>query len=288
MDNQSALVRWGEPLPAPAKLNLDLRVLGRRDDGYHLLDTLFCLIDRFDTLRFEARDDGQICRAGGPAAIAPNDDLCVRAARLLQEHAAMPRGCTITLQKSIPVGGGLGGGSSDAAATLLALNQLWQLKLDRGALQGLALRLGADVPFFIFGQTARGRGIGEILEPAQPPSPGTAFLVLVPPVAVPTKEVFRALALTRQGAGQKIPPFFRGERHNDLEPIVCRMYPRVREHLDWLSQFGVAQLSGSGACVFAAFPDLGQARSVHAQLPEGIQGFVAQPLVRHPLYECAA
>jgi 4-diphosphocytidyl-2-C-methyl-D-erythritol kinase len=271
--------------PAPAKLNLFLHVVGRRPDGYHLLQTLFRFLDFGDTLRFAVTDDGVIRRVNGPSEVPPERDLCVRAAQLLQRETGCRLGAEIVLEKRLPMGGGLGGGSSDAATTLMALNHLWGLGLSRGTLQELGLRLGADVPVFVFGQSAFAEGVGERLQAvAVPPA---WYVVLVPPVPVSTAEIFAAPELTRDTIPIKISdlsgdgPWGR----NDLEPVVCRRYPQVAECLAWLRGHGDARMTGSGACVFAGFSSEGEARRVFAQKPSAMEGFVARGLDRHPLYD---
>ena len=272
--------------PAPAKLNLFLHVIGRRADGYHLLQSVFRLIDRADTVHIELRDDGRVVREGDLPGVAEDDDLTVRAARLLLPYAPEGAGASIRLEKNLPLGGGLGGGSSDAATVLLALNRLWQLNLSRETLQILALQLGADVPVFVFGQTAFAEGVGEILHPVT--APPAWYVVLMPPVQVPTAAIFTAPELTRNTPPLKIARFSAGMGHNDLQPVVVSRYPEVARHLEWLAQFGEARMTGSGACVFASFGTEDAARSVLRQLPETMQGFVAQGLDRHPLVDYCA
>jgi len=200
--------------PAPAKLNLFLHVVGRRADGYHLLQSVFRFIDRADTVHLELRDDGRVVREGDLPGVSEDHDLTVRAARLLQAHAPDGSGVAIRLDKILPMGGGLGGGSSDAATVLLALNRLWQVNLPREALQQLALQLGADVPVFVFGQTAFAEGVGEILHPVS--APAAWYVVLMPPVQVPTAAIFAAPELTRNTPPLKIAPFSAGMGRNDL------------------------------------------------------------------------
>lgn len=272
--------------PAPAKLNLFLHVVGRRADGYHLLQSVFRLIDRADTVHLTLRDDGRVVREGDLPGVPEDHDLTVRAARLLQVHAPDGAGVGIRLDKTLPMGGGLGGGSSDAATVLLALNRLWHVDLPREALQKLALQLGADVPVFVFGQTAFAEGVGEILHPVS--APPAWYVVLTPPVQVPTATIFAAPELTRDTPPLKIAPFSAGMGRNDLQPVVVKRYPEVARHLAWLAQFGEARMTGSGACVFASFGTEGVARNVLRQLPETMQGFVAQGLDRHPLYDFCA
>jgi 4-diphosphocytidyl-2-C-methyl-D-erythritol kinase len=267
--------------PAPAKLNLFLHVVGRRPDGYHLLQSVFRFVDFGDSLAFAVREDGAVRRTNALPGLDPERDLCVRAARLLQEASGCRLGVDITLEKRLPMGGGLGGGSSDAATTLLALNRLWGLNLSREALQRLGLKLGADVPVFIFGESAFAEGVGEILQPvALPPA---WYVVLVPPVGVPTAEIFSSEELTRDTIPIKIAAFSTGYGHNDLEPVVCRKYPQVAATLAWLKAFGDARMTGSGACVFAGFATEQEARAVFAQRPSDVEGFVARGLDQHPL-----
>lgn len=270
---------WRARYPAPAKLNLFLHVVGRRSDGYHLLQTAFRLIDLCDWLRFAPRSDGRITLARPIAGVAEKDNLVVRAARLLQPLGGA--GVEIDLEKNIPIGGGLGGGSSDCATTLAALNRLWGLRLPGERLAELGLTLGADVPFFLFGENAFGEGVGERL--AALDLPQAWYLVLVPPVSVLTRAIFAAPELTRNSKTIKISGFSGGFGRNDLEPVVCRRHPEVAEHLEWLKQFGDARLSGSGACVFAEFATEREARSVHSKMPADMRGLVVRGLDRQPL-----
>lgn len=272
-----------ESLPAPAKLNLFLRVVGRRPDGYHLLQTVFRFVDLEDTVRVARRDDAVICLRAPLPGVPEERDLCVRAARLLQQATACGLGADIEVAKRIPMGGGLGGGSSDAATTLMALNRLWDLRLSRRELMSLGLRLGADVPVFLFGENAFGEGVGEVLTPvALPPR---WYVVLVPPVTVPTAEIFADPHLTRNADPVKIPGFSVAFGINDLQEVVLRRYPVVARHLQWLGQFGPSAMTGSGACVFSEFESEGSARDVLGRLPADMNGFVARGLERHPLYE---
>ncbi|MDE2365978.1 MAG: 4-(cytidine 5'-diphospho)-2-C-methyl-D-erythritol kinase, partial [Betaproteobacteria bacterium] len=271
---------------APAKLNLFLHVVGRREDGYHLLQTVFRLLDFSDQLQFVSRDDGAI-RLHTPIPGVPEEkDLCVRAAKLLQLESGVSLGVDIFMEKHIPMGGGLGGGSSDAATTLLALNRLWGLGWKRDPLLKLGLRLGADVPVFIFGENAFAEGVGEKLSAiALPPA---WYLVLTPPVHVATAQVFASKELTRNTIPIKIPPFSVERGHNDLELVVCRSHPEVARHLEWLRQFDnsrMAAMTGSGACVFAEFATEKTARTALAQVPAGMKGFVARGLDRHPMHD---
>jgi 4-diphosphocytidyl-2-C-methyl-D-erythritol kinase len=265
--------------PAPAKLNLFLHVLGRRSDGYHELQTVFRLIDRADRVGIAPRSDDEIRFSG----IFENQNLVVRAARLLKEETGTRHGCDLALEKTIPVGGGLGGGSSDAATVLLVLNRLWKTGLSEPELVAIGAKLGADIPVFIHGRNALGEGIGERLTPID--LPPAWYLVLVPQVSVSTKETF-ASALTPKGKRLKIPPFFPGQGQNDLESVVTARYPEVAAQLAWLRQHRPqARMTGSGACVFAEFDSEQQARALHTQLPGGMNGFVAQGLEQHPLHD---
>jgi 4-diphosphocytidyl-2-C-methyl-D-erythritol kinase len=269
---------------APGKLNLFLHVLGRRADGYHLLQTVFRLIDRCDRVGIAVREDGEIRRHAPLPGVPPEEDLCVRAARLLQRHCGTRLGADLALEKNLPIGGGLGGGSSDAATTLIVLNRLWNAGLARDDMQALASRLGADVPFFVFGENALGEGIGERLTAlALPPA---WYLVLVPPAALSTRDVYSDNALTRNTKPLKIPPFFSGLGANDLEPVAVKRSPEIAAHLAWLrARSPQARMTGSGACVFAEFATEGAARKVLGELPGAMRGFVARGLERHPLYE---
>jgi 4-diphosphocytidyl-2-C-methyl-D-erythritol kinase len=269
--------------PAPAKLNLFLHVLGRRETGehagYHELQTVFRLIDRADRVGIALRDDGEIRFSGAYG----EENLCVRAARLLQRESATRLGADLELEKNLPAGGGLGGGSSDAATVLLALNGLWNLRLGRGQLIEIGKKLGADVPVFVYGRNALGEGIGERLTALE--LPAAWYLVLEPQVSVSTREIFGS-ALTGQSKALKIPPFFPGQGRNDLEAAVAARYPEVAAHLEWLRQrYPQARMTGSGACVFAELKSQAEARALHGQLPGGMRGFVARGLDRHPLFD---
>jgi len=272
---------WGRRYPAPAKLNLFLHVVGRRADGYHLLQTAFRLIERCDWLRFTPREDGRIRLARALPGIAESEELSVRAARFLQSEGKARLGVEIDIEKNIPTGGGLGGGSSDCATTLAVLNRLWGVGFSREKLAAMALTLGADVPFFLFGGNAFGEGIGERLTPLELPQ--AWYVVLVPPVAVSTREIFSSLELTRNSQTIKISSFSAGFGVNDLEPVVCRRHAEVAAHLEWLRRFGDARMSGSGACVFAEFATEREARSVHSRMPADMRGFVVRGLDRQPL-----
>ena len=274
---------------APAKLNLFLHVLGRRDDGYHLLQSAFVLLDFCDSLSFTLRTDGKIRRVTDLAGVDEQDDLVVRAARRLQSASGTTLGADISLNKWIPMGGGLGGGSSDAASTLMALNRLWGLKLPRENLQKIGFALGADVPFFIFGRSAWAEGVGEQLAAIEVPA--WWYAVICPPVAVPTPLVFQHPALTRNTIPRKIADFSATSlvgMRNDLQAVVLKQFPVVAASLSALqaasqkSVFG-ARMTGSGACVFAAFESEQDARDALGQLQPKYPGFVAQGLLKHPL-----
>jgi 4-diphosphocytidyl-2-C-methyl-D-erythritol kinase len=270
--------------PAPGKLNLFLHVLGRRDDGMHLLQTVYRLIEYGDRVGVARRADREIRRHDPLPGVPAQADLCVRAARLLQEATGAAQGADLALDKRLPLGGGLGGGSSDAATTLIVLNRLWGTGLAREPLMALALQLGADVPFFVFGQCAIGEGVGERLRALELPE--AWYLVLVPPVALSTKDVFADNALTRNAKRLKIPPFFSGLGANDLEPVALARSPEIAAHLAWLrARRAQARMTGSGACVFAEFATQAEARAVLGELPGTMRGFVTRGLQRHPLYE---
>lgn len=274
----------GPAWPAPAKLNLFLHVVGRRADGYHLLQTVFRFLDYGDSLYLAARRDGAIHLRTPLPGVPVERELTWRAARAMQTHTGCRLGVDIWLEKRLPMGGGLGGGSSDAASVLIALNRIWGLGLTRPQLQALGLGLGADVPVFIYGRSAFAEGVGEQLQPVD--LTPASYLVLTPPVMVSTAEVFASPALTRDTPASKIMPLPPGYGHNDLEPVVVAKYPVVGEYLAWLRQYGDARMTGSGACVFAAFPDRAAAEAVFGKRPAGWTGFVADGLDRHPLYEC--
>ncbi len=271
-----------EWFPAPAKLNLFLHVLGRRSDGMHELQTAFRLIDRCDRVGISARDDGEIHFAG----LFGDENLCVKAARLLKKQSGIKKGANLSLEKTLPVGGGLGGGSSDAATVLLALNRLWKLKLKRRELLDLGRELGADVPFFLYGRSALGEGVGERLSALE--LRPAWYLVLASQVSVSTAEIFSDAALTRDTKPLKMAPFLSGQGRNDLEPVAVRRYPEIGETLLWLKKRNPqARMTGSGACVFAEFSRQEEASAALRALPAALRGFVAQGLDRHPLYELA-
>lgn len=272
--------------PAPAKLNLFLHVVGRRPDGYHLLQTVFRFIGYGDVVHLGLRKDGRIVRRHDLPGVTEDRDLTIRAARILQAAAGTGLGVEIRLDKRLPQGGGLGGGSSDAATVLLALNRLWSLHWPRMRLEELALSLGADVPAFIFGQSAFAQGVGEKLSAlALPPA---WYVVLTPTVQVSTAEVFAAAELTRNTPPITITDFSTGLGRNDLEPIVRSRRPEVARCLDWLKAQGDARMTGSGACVFVAVPDRAAAQRILDSVPADMHGFIAAGLDRHPLYDLAA
>jgi 4-diphosphocytidyl-2-C-methyl-D-erythritol kinase len=278
---------------APAKLNLFLHVIGRRADGYHLLQSVFQLIDLCDRLDFVVRDDGVIERLSALAGVAAEDDLCVRAAKALQSHAGCRLGASIRTRKAIPMGGGLGGGSSDAATTLMALNHLWRLGRSAKELARLGEKLGADVPFFLSGGNAFVEGIGEHITPIA--TPRHFYAVIHPGVAVPTALIFLASELTRNTLPLKMSDFCASangaaiERlgvdfgHNDLEAVAKARFPEVARALSWLGQFGHARMTGSGACVFAAFDSRDEASASIESLPGTWKGWVCESYSRHPL-----
>jgi 4-diphosphocytidyl-2-C-methyl-D-erythritol kinase len=281
--------------PAPAKLNLFLHVTGRRPDGYHLLQSAFVLIDRADRLHFRLRYDGAIVRRTEVPGVPEQQDLIIRALHLLaaevaRRHGRVPGGVDVEIDKILPMGGGLGGGSSDAATALLAMNHLWQAGLTRAELMALGLPLGADIPFFLFGQNAFAEGVGEALQPL--PVPETCFVVLEPGVSVATAAIFSSPDLTRDTKPVKITDFSRhldsrsdvgGFGRNDLQAVASRLFPQVQAALDWLGQFGQARMTGSGSCVFCAFSSDSEAQAVLEQVPAHWTAWKAKSLARHPL-----
>jgi len=279
--------------PAPAKLNLFLHVVGRRADGYHLLQTVFRFLDFGDSLQITPRSDAEIKLLTPLAGVPESSDLCWRAASLLQQHTGCRLGADIGLIKRVPMGGGLGGGSSDAATVLLALNRLWGVNLPRAELQALGLALGADVPVFVFGRSAFAEGVGEVLT-AWTPEPAS-YVVLTPPVHVATAAIFTHPGLTRNTPSIRIAALFDGFGRNDLQPLACALYPEIAEYLAWLDEHagehvgvdGNARMTGSGACVFAGFPSRDEAERVFAMRPGQMSGFVADGLDQHPLIDFA-
>jgi 4-diphosphocytidyl-2-C-methyl-D-erythritol kinase len=272
--------------PAPAKLNLFLHITGRRADGYHLLQTVFQLLDWGDSLRLRVRADGSIHRVEALAGVAADADLSVRAARLLKETTACPLGADIAIDKRIPLGGGLGGGSSDAATTLVALNALWNCGLDAQALADLGLRLGADVPVFVKGHSAFAEGVGERLMSLDLPE--RTYVVVDPGISVPTHELFQAVELTRDTPPMTIAGFVSGAKtRNAFEPVVRARYPAVAQVLDWLAAYGEPRLSGSGGAVFVAV-DADVAQKIAAQCPSGMRAWIARGVNRSPLLAALA
>jgi 4-diphosphocytidyl-2-C-methyl-D-erythritol kinase len=269
--------------PAPAKLNLLLHVLGRRADGYHELQTVYQLIDLADSLSYSHREDGEIRRLEGPLSVPAEADLTVRAARQLQAAANSRRGVDIRIRKRIPIQGGLGGGSSDAATTLVALNEIWGLHLPVEQLARIGLLLGADLPFFIHGHSAWGEGVGERLTPMD--LPPRHYAVVFPGIGVSTAEVFQASELTRNSPSLTIRGFLQAGGRNDCAPVATGRYPEVARALAWLARRGDARLTGTGSCVFAGFADRSQAEAALSDLPGGWSGFVARGLDRSPLQE---
>ena len=273
---------WNSIYPAPAKLNLFLHVVGRRADGYHLLQTLFRLIDHGDHLRFSPRQDGQLRLLNPLPGVPPESDLTLRAARLLQAETGCRQGADIHLEKHLPMGGGVGGGSSDAATVLLALNHLWQLGLPRQRLQEIGLRLGADAPVFLFGRNAFAEGVGEDLQALD--LPPAWYVVLEPPAQVPTALIFSAPELKRDTPSIRAADWHPGFGGNDLQAVAVARFPVIDDYRHWLGQYAEARMSGSGACVFAEFSDEASARQVLDRLPAGMRGWLAAGLAEHPLY----
>lgn len=269
-------------LLAPAKLNLFLHITGRRDDGYHLLQTVFQFLDYCDDIEITLRDDGQIKRLAGLDSVKAEDDLVVRAATLLKAHTGSSLGSDITVDKKLPVGGGLGGGSSDAAAILVGLNVLWDCQLTIDDLAALGLQLGADVPVFVRGYAAWAEGIGELLTPVDLPEDW--FVVIHPNVFVSTPELFSEKALTRDCEPIRMTRFLEGQSRNVFEPVVRTKHQDIAEAIDWLSEFSPARLTGSGSCIFAKFPEKNVAQGVLNELPSRWHGFVAKGLNKSPLY----
>lgn len=275
----------GEPArcwPAPAKLNLFLHITGRRPDGYHELQTAFQLLDFADSIEIEPTGDSAITRLEGPTGVPADEDLAVRAARALKVATGTGRGARLKVHKRIPMGGGLGGGSSDAATVLVALNELWKTGLDLSRLASIGAELGADVPVFVYGRSAWAEGIGERLQPIELPE--RWFVVLDPGVAVATRDVFQAPELTRNSALITIRGLFEAGTRNDCEPVVRARFPVVRDALDWLGRFAQARLTGTGSCVFAAFESAAAAERVAARVPDEWRGYVARGLNRSPLH----
>jgi 4-diphosphocytidyl-2-C-methyl-D-erythritol kinase len=277
--------------PAPAKLNLFLHVVGRRADGYHLLQSVFQLIDRGDTLHLDLREDGRIRRTNDVPGVPEASDLIVRALARLAEayrgrHGRAAPGIDVAVEKILPMGGGLGGGSSDAATALMAANALWRAGFTDAELMEIGLPLGADIPFFIYGQTAFVEGVGEAMQPVA--GPDCWYVVIEPGVSVPTPAIFTAEDLTRDSKPVRIADF--PEAHllnefgkNDLQAVASRLFPPVAQAIEWLGQYGAARMTGSGACVFCAAPDEAQADRVLGQVPGSWRAWKARSLPRHPM-----
>lgn len=271
------MIAW----PSPAKLNLFLHITGRRNNGYHELQTVFQFLDYGDTLSFEPTFAPTIQLLTQIEGVKHDNNLIVRAARALQQYAGVTKGALISLDKRLPMGGGLGGGSSNAATTLVALNQLWDCQLSEDELAKIGLELGADVPIFIHGHAAWAEGVGEKLTPISPAEPW--YVVIVPPCQVSTNEIFSAAELTRDCEPITIPRFLSGEGRNVCEDVVKDHYPAVAESLSWLAQYGQARMTGTGACVFVGVNSQQQAQAIMDDLPESWQGFVAKGCNRSPL-----
>ena len=281
---------------APAKLNLFLHITGRRPDGYHSLQTVFQLLDWGDTLHFTRRSDGLVTRSSDISGVPPEQDLTVRAALLLKSHTGTQEGVDIAIEKRLPMGAGLGGGSSDAATTLLALNRLWKLALPREELQAIALKLGADVPFFVFGKNAFAEGVGEALEVVQ--LPPRYFLVVTPRVHVPTAAIFSEKSLTRDSKPLTIVDFLAQHSgnagwpdsfgRNDMQQVVVGKYAEVAQVLGWFDNVAPARMTGSGASVFAAFQSRDEAEAAQAKLPSDWNSAVTASLHTHPLFSFAS
>lgn len=274
---------WGERWPAPAKLNLMLRITGRRPDGYHLLQTVFQMLDLCDWLTFHPVDDGRVTLRNPISGVPEQDDLTVRAANLLKSHTGCVRGVCIDIEKNLPMGGGLGGGSSDAATTLVVLNRLWGLGLSKRELMDLGLRLGADVPVFVFGCSAWGEGVGEDLQAITLPEQW--FVIIKPDCHVNTGEIFSAENLTRNSAVIKMSDFLAGDNRNDCSEVVCKLYRPVKDAIDALSCYAEARLTGTGACVFAQFCNKEDAESALEGLKDRWLVFLAKGLNQSALYK---
>lgn len=276
------MISW----PAPAKINLFLHIIGQRSDGYHQLQTVFQFLDYCDYLRFRVTEQVDIRLKTSIPDVADEDNLIVRAARLLQQHLNIKQGVEISLDKRLPMGGGLGGGSSNAATTLIALNQLWQCQLSKDELSSIGLALGADVPVFIYGYAAWAEGVGEKLTRISLPEPW--YVVIIPSCHVSTAAIFSSPELTRDCEPITISRFLSGEGRNICEDVVTENYPPIKVALDWLAQYAKPRMTGTGACVFADFDSQVQAQKVIANLPEDWQGFVAKGCNQSPLTTISA
>ena len=268
-------------LQSPAKLNLMLHIIGRRDDGHHLLQTVFQFIDLNDQIEFDLTPDGSIQRYDSNTPVSEAEDIVIQAAELLQERFRVDRGVRISIDKRIPIGGGLGGGSSNAATTLRALNQMWSLNLGLSELAEIGLDLGADVPVFVMGRAAWASGIGEQLSPIELSEPW--YLVIHPGVQVSTAKIFAAEELTRDCDAITIRAFLSGSGINVCEKIACNLYPEIQLAIDWLNQYGNARMTGTGACVFAAFDSLDQAEGVVSRAPSKWDSFVVKAMNKNPV-----
>lgn len=273
--------------PAPAKLNLFLHVTGQRSDGYHLLQTVFCLLDWNDYLDFTLRTDGAVIRQTDVPEVPEQDDLTVRAARLLQQTTGCNLGVDIAIDKNLPMGAGLGGGSSNAATTLIALNRLWQLGLSRETLQILGRRLGADVPFFVYGRSAFAEGVGDVFQPLELKK--KHYVVVFPGVHIPTARIFSSGELTRDSVPITISDFAVSTTRNDLQKVACKYYPEVAQAIDWLKQYApTARMTGSGACVFAEVVTRQEGQQIVAQCPTQWKAWYTQSIQQHELYDWTA
>ena len=269
-------------LQSPAKLNLMLHITSQRDDGYHNLQTVFQFIDLNDSLTFN-KTSSKIQRISGNEQVVEKDDLIIKAAKLLQQHCSTSQGVNISIQKNIPMGGGLGGGSSNAATTLMALNYLWGLQLNSTELQQIGLQLGADIPIFIFGQNAWAEGVGDELKAINLPK--SWFLVIHPQVFVSTEQIFSSKHLTRDCHPITIRAFLEGSGQNVCEPVACELYPEIQNAIDWLNQYSPARMTGTGACIFAIFDSAEKANIVKSQIPEQWTGYIAEGLSSNPVTE---
>lgn len=274
---------WGEKWPSPAKLNLMLRITGRRSDGYHLLQTVFQLLDLCDWISFHPEADGRVSLRNPIPGVPEQDDLTVRAANLLKSHTRCEAGVCIEIEKNLPMGGGLGGGSSDAATTLVVLNHLWGLGLSKPELMALGLQLGADVPVFVFGHSAWGEGVGEELQPIMLPEQWV--VIIKPDCHVNTKEIFCADELTRDSKSIKMSDFLAGEDCNDCTRVVCKLYQPVKDAIEALSLYAKARLTGTGACVFAQFSKREDAEMVFQALQDDWLVYLAKGSNKSPLYK---
>ena len=273
-----------QAFPAPAKLNLDLRITGRRDDGYHNLESIFCLIGLYDTVYLKPRDDKKIILHNPTEGIPYEQDLAYRAVLSLQQHTGSCRGVEIWLEKKIPTGGGLGGGSSDAATVLIVLNQWWQCRLTRQQLIDLAVKLGADVPFFLFGQSAFARGIGEQLVKIEIPKQW--YVIIKPSVHVSTPKIFSHENLTRHSKPSIMPTFHSLQPfRNDMQAVVFQEYPEVWKAYCELSKYGSALMTGSGACIFLSTDNQQEANNIYQQVSQSYEAYCVEGLNIHPLFQ---